>query len=150
MSLTLPRESLLAVAGVALADGWMKKTEAEGLLRAAKACGLSGDDLTAVENATKNGVDLDELDLGVLDGWERALTFAIANWLAKLDGVTNAEELAHLRRLGDRLDLPQEKLQRAASAAFDIACLPNGHRPEKFDFDALAERLRAKLPSLAK
>ncbi len=31
MSLTLPRESLLAVAGVALADGVMKKTEAERL-----------------------------------------------------------------------------------------------------------------------
>ena len=149
MALTLPRESFLAITGVAWADGWMKKTEIDGLLRAAKACGIEGDDLTAVEAATKEGVELEGVELSAMTGWERAVTYAIANWLAKLDGVTNAEELKHLKALGQRLDLPPEKLQLAASAAFDIACLPDGHRPEKFDFDALAVRLREKLPSLA-
>jgi hypothetical protein len=149
MSLSLPRESFLAIAGVAWADGWMKKTEIVGLLRAATACGLSGDDLAAVEAATKEGVELDSVDLSSMSGWEQALTYAIANWLAKLDGVTNAEELKHLNALGSRLGLPKEKLAFASSAAFDIACLPEGHRPEKYDFDALALRLKEKLPSLA-
>jgi hypothetical protein len=88
--------------------------------------------------------------LGELTGWERAVTYAIAYWLAKVDGVVNAEELKNLRTLGKLLELPQPKLDAAASAAFDVACLPGGHRPEKYDFTALAERLREKLPSLSR
>ena len=149
MALTLPKESFVAIAAVGWADGWMKKTESEGLLRAAKACGVDGDSLGEVESAVKNGASLDELDVSTLNGWQRALTYAIATWLARLDGVVNAGELAHLKDLGSALDLPQQKLDAAASAAFDIACLPGGHRPEKYDFDALATRLREKLPSLA-
>jgi hypothetical protein len=150
MSLTLPRESFLAIATVAWADGWMKKTEVEGLMTAAKACGLGDDDRAEVAVAAKDGVDLDTLDLSVLEPWERALTYAIANWLAKLDGITNAEELKALKALGGRLDLPPRQLDNAASAAFDIAVLPEGGRPDRFDFDALAVRLREKLPGLAK
>ncbi|MFO0570250.1 MAG: hypothetical protein U0263_31705 [Polyangiaceae bacterium] len=148
MSLTLPRESFVAIAAVAWADGWMKKTETEGLKRAAKACGLSDGDFESVEAAAKGGVDLATLDVSGMSGWQRAVTYAIANWLARIDGVVNTEELKNLRSLGKLLDLPQAKLDAAGSAAFDIACLPGGHRPEKYDFDALAERLREKLPSL--
>ena len=36
----------------------------------------------------------------------------------------------------------------AASAAFDITCLPGGNRPEKFEFEKLEARLRDKLPAL--
>ncbi len=148
MSLSLPLQSFLSIATVGWADGWMRKTEIAGLLRAAEACGLSDADRAAVGNAAAQGVDLDSVDLGGLDPRERALTYAIASWLARLDGVTNAEEMKQLALLGRRLDLPQRQLDLAASAAMDVAVLPEGHRPEKFDFDALAARLRAKLPSL--
>ena len=148
MSLTLPRESFVAVAAVAHADGWLKKTETEALKLAAKACGLSDEDLVSVEAAAKGGVDLQSLDLSGVASWPRAVTYAIANWLARVDGVVNTEELENLKKLGRLLGLPQATLDSAAAAAFDIACLPGGHRPEKYDFDALAERLRAKLPTL--
>ncbi|MBK7580459.1 MAG: hypothetical protein IPI67_09665 [Myxococcales bacterium] len=148
MSLALPRESFVAIAAVAWADGWMKKTETEGLKRAATACGLSDEDFVSVEQAAKGGVDLDGLDLSGMSGWQRAVTYAVANWLARIDGVVNTEELKNLKHMGRLLDLPQTKLDAAASAAFDIACLPGGHRPDKYDFDALATRLREKVPSL--
>jgi hypothetical protein len=148
MSLSLPTESFLAIATVAWADGWMKKTEIDGLLSAARACGLGDDDRAAVAVATKDGVDLDTLDLGHLGSWERALTYSIATWLAKLDGITNAKELEALKALGTRLDLSPRQMDKAASAAFDIACLPEGNRPERFDFDALCTRLREKVPTL--
>ena len=148
MSLSLPREAFLAIATVAWADEWMKKTEVDGLLRAAKACGVSEDDRALIAAAAKDGVHLDDLDLGGLGNWERALTYAIGSWLAKLDGITNAQEMKQLKELGSRLGLPQRQLDLASSAAMDIACLPEGHRPEKFDFDALATRLRAKLPTV--
>ncbi|MCC6665512.1 MAG: hypothetical protein IT375_17295 [Polyangiaceae bacterium] len=148
MSLTLPRESFLAIATVGWADGWMRKGEAEGLLRAAAACGVSESDRASIAAAAKEGVDLDSVDLGALGDWERALTYAIAAWLAKLDGVANAAELKQLQALGARLDLDKRRIDLATSAVMDIAVQPEGHRPEKFDFDALASRLREKLPSL--
>lgn len=148
MSLSLPAESFLAIATVAWADGWMKKTEIDGLLAAARACGLGDDDRAAVAVASKDGVDLDTLDLGHLGSWERALTYSIATWLAKLDGITNAKELEALKALGTRLDLTPRQMDKASSAAFDIACLPEGNRPDRFDFDALCTRLKEKVPTL--
>ncbi|GMV17844.1 MAG: hypothetical protein HS104_30300 [Polyangiaceae bacterium] len=148
MSLGLPREAFLSIATVGWADGWMRKNEIDGLLRAAQACGVSEADRISIAAAAKEGVDLDTVDLGALGDWERALTYAIAAWLAKLDGVANAQELKQLQILGRRLDLQQRQLDLATSAVMDIAILPEGHRPEKFDFDALATRLREKLPLL--
>ena len=147
MSLELPAESFIAIAAVGWADGWMRKAEAEGLMRAAQACGVEGEALSRVEEAVKSGSKIADVDVSAMSGWQRALTYSIACWLARLDGVVNSEELAHLKELGGVLDLPQPKLDAAGSAAFDIAMLPGGHRPEKFDFDALAERLKVKLPS---
>ena len=104
--------------------------------------------LADVESALQGGSELEQLDLAGLTGPERALTYALAMWLAKVDGVVNAEELASLRRLGALLDLPEPKLKAAASAAFDITCLPGGNRPEKLEFSKLEARLREKLPAL--
>ncbi|MEB2312087.1 MAG: hypothetical protein OZ921_16235 [Sorangiineae bacterium] len=146
MATRLPKQAFLAIAAVAWADGRMRRDEADGLLRAARASGLDGDELAALERATASALDLGAVELGELNRWQRALTYAFASWLARLDGVVNAEELATLRKLGAALELPQPTLASAASAAFDIACLPDGHRPEKYDFRALEERLMEKLP----
>jgi tellurite resistance protein len=146
----LPKESFVALAAVTWADGRMSRNEAEGLLRAARAAGLDGADLDDVQKATKERTEVSDADLTGLTPWERGLTYALAGWLARVDGVENAAESEALRKLGAALDLPQDKLDSAAAGAFDVACLPSGHRPEKYDFDALEERLRARLPSLTK
>ena len=111
-------------------------------------CALSEAELAEVTQATEAGTPLESLELANLTGRERALTYAFAMWLAKVDGVVNTSELQTLRDLGGRLDLPEQKLQAAASAALDIACLPGGNRPEKFEFAKLEARLQEKLPSL--
>jgi uncharacterized membrane protein YebE (DUF533 family) len=145
---TLKKEAFLAITAVAWADGLLRKNEAAGLLKAARDVGLEGDALAEVESAVREGVDLDQVDLSSLPGSEQARTYAFAMWLAKIDGVVNTDELAALRRLGERLGLPEQKLKACASAAFDVACLPGGNRPDKFDFDALERRLLEKLPAL--
>lgn len=145
---SLSKNGFLAIAAVAWADGLVRKNEAEGLLRAARDSGLTADALAEVEAAATSGVDLTTLDLSELSGAERALTYAMAMWLAKVDGVVNTEELKTLRVLGQRLDLPEPKLKAAASAALDVACLPGGNRPDKFEFAALETRLSEKLPAL--
>ena len=146
--MSLRKEGFLAIATVARADGLLRKDELNGLLGAARGVGLSETELTEVEQALTQGLALTSIDLSGLSGAERALTYALAMWLAKVDGVVNAEELATLRELAGALDLPEQKLKAAASAAFDIVCLPGGHRPEKFEFSKLEARLREKLPAL--
>jgi hypothetical protein len=146
--MSLRKEGFLAVVAVARADGLLRADESRGLLGAAKEVGLSDDELADVQSALDKGLELEALDLGSLSGSEKALTYGFAMWLAKVDGVVNADELATLRRLGTLLDLPEPKLKSAASAAFDITCLPGGNRPEKFEFSKLEARLRDKLPAL--
>jgi tellurite resistance protein len=146
--MSLRKEGFLAIVTVARADGLLRADESRGLLGAAKEVGLSEEDLAEVKAAFEGGTSLEGLDLSVLSGAERALTYAFAMWLAKIDGVVNAEELGNLRKLGAALDLPEPKLKSAASAAFDITCLPGGNRPEKFEFSKLEARLREKLPAL--
>jgi hypothetical protein len=126
----------------------VRADESRGLLGAAREVGLSDAELGEVQAALDTGLELDSLDLSALSGSERALTYAFAMWLAKVDGVVNAEELKTLRKLGALLALPEPKLKAAASAAFDITCLPGGHRPEKFEFAKLEARLADKLPVL--
>lgn len=126
----------------------MRKDEARGLLRAAKRHGLAGEDLEVIEKATEQPIKMEDVDVTGLDPWGRLFTYALANWLAKLDGVVNTEELASLRALADQVDLPDPKLQAARSAVMDILVLPEGNRPEKYDFDALEARLQEKLPAL--
>lgn len=146
--MSLRKEGFLAVVAVARADGLLRADESRGLLGAAQEVGLAEAELAEVKAALESGLELEGLDLSGLSGAERALTYAFAMWLAKVDGVVNAEELATLRKLGSQLDLPEPKLKSAASAAFDITCLPGGNRPEKFEFKKLEERLREKLPAL--
>lgn len=146
--MSLRKEGFLAVVAVARADGLLRKDEQRGLLGAAKEVGLSEAELGEVQGALEGGMELESLDLSGLSGAERALTYAFSMWLAKVDGVVNSDELQTLRKLGTLLDLPEPKLKSAASAAFDITCLPGGNRPEKFEFSKLEERLREKLPAL--
>jgi hypothetical protein len=146
--MSLRKEGFLAVVAVARADGLLRADEARGLLVAAREVGLSEAEVAEVQGALDKGIELESLDLAALGGAEKALTYGFAMWLAKVDGVVNAEELATLRKLGSLLDLPEPKLKAAASAAFDITCLPGGNRPEKFEFSKLEARLRDKLPAL--
>lgn len=147
MPTALPAEAFLAIAAVARADGIVRKGEAAGLKRAAESYGISGEDLEAVERATTDGASLEDIDLSSMNDWQRALTYSFANWLAQVDGVVNSAELAHLRTLAAKLELAHSKLEHAKSAAYDIACLPEGQRPDKYDFGKLEERLAQKLPA---
>ncbi|HVJ18779.1 MAG TPA: hypothetical protein VM686_25330 [Polyangiaceae bacterium] len=146
--MSLRKEGFLAVVAVARADGLLRQDEIRGLLRAATEVGLPEAAMSEVQAALDGGLELEALDLSVLSPAERALTYAFAMWLAKIDGIVNSDELTTLRSLGTLLDLPEPKLQLATSAAFDITCLPGGNRPEKFEFAKLEARLREKMPAL--
>jgi hypothetical protein len=147
---TLPKQSFLALAAIGWADGSLQRIEATGLLRAAKECGITGDDLADIERASKSRVTLDSESVGGLSQWEQVLTYALASWFASLDGIASTDERETLVKLGDALGLDAPLRIRAAAAANDIACLPEGGRPERYDFVKLVARLRERLPQVAK
>lgn len=145
----LTKQPFLALAAIGWVDGALQKVEATGLLRAAKESGVEGADYAEIEQATKQKQSLDGLELGGLSVWDQVLTYALAAWVAQVDGVVSASESAMLKELGDKLGLADGLRKRAATAANDIACLPEGGRPEKYDFTKLVARLEERMPQLA-
>ena len=149
MAIKLPAQTFVALAAVAWADGSLKRSEATALVDGARKLGLEGAELATVEASTRGPVALDAFDRGAMSTWECVVTYALASWLARLDGVQSKDESGVLLRLGERLGLDDGTQQRAAGAAFDIAVLPEGGRPDRYDFVKLEARLRERLPHLA-
>ncbi len=150
MEKKLPVQSFLALAAIGWADGSLQRIESAGLVRAAKECGLEGDALAKVENASKEKHSLDGIDLAGLTKWEQVLTYALASWFAALDGVVSTSEHETLVSVGDKLGLDMALRIRATTVANDIACLPGGGKPDRYDFVKLVERLKERMPQLAK
>lgn len=144
----LSKQPFLALAAVGWVDGSLQRIEAVGLLRAAQEAGVSGDDFAEIEKATKERVTIDGVDLGGMSQWEQVLSYALAAWFAQLDGVVSTSEQGVLVTLGDKLGLADGLRKRAAAAAYDIACLPEGGRPDRYDFQKLAARLKERMPQL--
>ena len=147
---TLPKESFLALVAVGWVDKQLQRVEVTGLMRAAKEAGLPAGDLEAIEAATKAPMDLGSVELSSLGQWEQVLTYALAAWIAQVDGVVSTSESDMLADLGTKLGLAEPLRKRAAVAANDIACLPEGGRPDKYDFQKLIARLKERMPQLAK
>jgi hypothetical protein len=150
MDKKLPLQSFLALAAIGWADGSLQRIEREGLVRAAKECGLAGDELAQIEKASTEKRSLDGVDLTGLTRWEQVLTYALASWFAALDGVISTSEHETMVQIGNQLNLEDSLRVRAAAAANDIACLPEGGKPDRYDFAKLTVRLRERLPQIAK
>jgi hypothetical protein len=119
-------------------------------MRAAKAAGLAPSDLSEIEAATKKQMDLSALDFSGMTQWDQVLTYALGAWIAQVDGVVSTSEFDMLGELGKKMGLPEALQKRATAVANDIACLPEGGKPEKYDFEKLIVRLKERMPQLAK
>jgi uncharacterized tellurite resistance protein B-like protein len=146
MTTTLRKDIFVALAAIAWADGTLDPDEADGIVRAAAEEGLSLDDMAAIDEATKHRVDLGAIDKSGLSKEDRLFVFAVACWIARMDGkVTDAESDA-LAGLGERLGIPERARVQAEGIARKVAEMPEGDRPARYDLAALrrilAERLR--------
>ena len=149
MDKKLPLQSFLALAAIGWADGSLQRIEREGLLRAAKECGLKDDELLRVERASKEQRTLDGVELAGMSRWEQVLTYALASWFAALDGV-DVDERA--RDAGERRR--QAGARRGAShprrrGGERHRVFAGAGRPERYDFVKLVARLHERLPQLA-
>ena len=142
----LRRDVFVALAAVAWADGTLDSDEADAIVRAAVDEGLSIEEIAEIEEATKNKVDLGVIDRAGLSKEDRLFVYAVACWIARMDGAVTSAESDALSQLGERLGIPERPRGAAEAVAREVAEMPEGDRPSRYDLAALrrilGERLR--------
>jgi len=142
----LGRDIFVALAAIAWADGRLDSDEADAIVRAATDEGLSLEEIAEIEASTQSKVDLGVVDRSSMSKDDRLFVYAVACWIARIDGrVTDAESDA-LAKLGERLGVPERPRVHAEAIARDVAEMPEGDRPARYDLarlrSLLGERLR--------
>ena len=141
----LGRDVFLALAAIGWADGKLDREEADAIVRTALEEGLELEEISEIEEATKTPIDLSVLDRGTMSKADRLFVYAVASWMTRLDGNVDATEIVALGKLGDLLKLPARPREHADAIATEIAALPEGDRPARYDLKALRETLGERL-----
>jgi uncharacterized membrane protein YebE (DUF533 family) len=145
MQLIIGRDTLLALAAVAWADGTMDPKEADALRYAARELQLQGEELAAVERGLSTPVNLEEVETVRMNRLTRLFTYATGCWVAEVDGAASQSETALLQLLGDRLGLSSVARQRAQNSVRGIA---ERSAPGSFDLLELRSRLSVGLSQI--
>ncbi len=145
MKPAMNRQVFLALATVAWADGNLAADERDGILRAARGAGYEGDALEALAKAIEQPCDVATLDLRKLSAIDRVFAYATAEWLARLDGVVHPGEEQALKRLGEHLMLSDRVRDKAKQASLEVAKLPMGDRPDRYDLVKLRSLLEQRM-----
>jgi uncharacterized membrane protein YebE (DUF533 family) len=141
----LGKDIFVALAAIAWADGQLDPDEADAIVRAAVDEGLSLEEIADIEESTKEPVDLGVIDRGSLSKDDRLFVYAVACWIARLDGTVSPAESDALAKLGERLGVPERPRVHAEAIAREIAELPEGDRPARYDLAALRRTLGERL-----
>jgi uncharacterized membrane protein YebE (DUF533 family) len=141
MDVNLGRDTLIALAAVAWADGSIAPEEADSLRSAAQQLGLGPQDRDAVEDALSRHIDAAEVETVRMNRPTRLFVYAAATWMATVDGHVSEAEIAVLRLLGDRLGLSDKARQRARQSALVAGASPD----DRYDLLALRTRLAAEI-----
>jgi tellurite resistance protein len=141
----LGKDVFMALAAVGWSDDKVEQEEADAIVHAARECGIDGAELDAVKQATQTKVDLSAIKSMKLEPDERLFVYAMATWLARVDGVVMPEEKEALEKLGNVLKLADGDRTKASVASFRVAELADSERPSRYDLAGLAAKLEAPL-----
>ena len=142
---TLGRDVYIALAAVGWADGKLDGEEADAIVRTALEEGLELEEIAEIEAATKERVDIGVIDRSGMSKEDRLFVYAVACWLATLDGLITDEEQNALNRLGEALKVPERPRQHAYAIARQVAEMPEGDRPDRYDLLALRKIISDRL-----
>ena len=149
MEMKVGRDTLLALAAVAWADGKLAPQEAAGIQAAVDQLGLSSSEATAVQQALTRPISLDEVETVRMQRLTRLFTYSVAVWMAQLDGgVISPSEQKVLDVLGDRLGLSGVARERARNVALGQLQASGGSNPGNYDLLRLKNRLSAGLSQI--
>jgi uncharacterized membrane protein YebE (DUF533 family) len=141
----LGRDVFLALAAVGWADGQLDPDEADAIVRTAAEEGLPLEQIAEIEEATKQPVDIGVIDRTGLSKEDRLFVYAVASWMTRLDGVVAEEETLALKKLGDALKIPESARGHADAIAQEVAFLPEGDRPDRYDLPRIRKIIGARL-----
>jgi uncharacterized membrane protein YebE (DUF533 family) len=130
----------LALAALAWADGFLDDDDAEAIARMAEYDGLDPDSLARIKSRIRRRVTLDSIDVAQLAIEDRLFVYAVASWMARLDGAVSRQESQVLAEVATMLSLTPEQCDRARIEALEVAT-SSGRRPKDYDFVTLRRRL---------
>jgi uncharacterized membrane protein YebE (DUF533 family) len=146
----LGRDVFIALAAIGWADGKLDGEEADAIVRTALEEGLELEEIEEIENATKSPVEIGVIDRAKLSKEDRLFVYAIASWITRLDGTVDAKELDALLKLAEALKVPEGPRNAADRIAQDIALLPEGDRPSRYDLPKLRKVIAERLEESAR
>jgi hypothetical protein len=138
----LAKNVFLAISAIGVADGAATDKQLEALVHAAQQSGIQGADLEEIRQAKGDFAGVGKLPLSPE---ERLFAYAIATWLARVDGMVMPEEKMALMKLGNALKLADGDRTRASAASFKVSELDPSVRPDRFDLEKLADAIRVAL-----
>jgi uncharacterized membrane protein YebE (DUF533 family) len=141
----LGRDVYLALAAIGWADGRLDPDEADAIVRTAVEEGLPLEQIAEIEEAARKPIDMGVIDRTALSKEDRLFVYAVAAWMTQLDGRVAETELAALASLGDSLQIPEQARGQVATIARDIAELPAGDRPARYDLRRIRKILGSRL-----
>jgi uncharacterized membrane protein YebE (DUF533 family) len=144
MQVEIGRDTLLALAAIAWADGKIDPAEAQGIRAAADQLGIAGTDRDSVEASLATPVSLAEVETIRMSRLTRLFTYSVSAWIAHVDGQVPQAEQEALDLLGDRLGLSSVARQRAESAALGLLRAGGG----AFNLIELRSKLSAGLSQI--
>lgn len=140
----------IALAAIGWADGNMDPDEADAIVRTAMEEGLDLEEIGEIDEATKKRVELDVIDRSSMSKADRLFVYAVASWMTRLDGVVGTAEREALDKLGDLLKVPAVPREHADAIAKEVAELPEGDRPDRYDLRALRTTIQERLEEAQK
>lgn len=141
----LNNQVFLALATIAWANGELAAEERAGILSAARTAGYSADQLAYLSKLIATRVELSSLALHRLSAVDRVFVYAAAEWVARVDGSVDQSEVDALKALGDFLKVSEEVRANARRVVLEIAQLPGGDRPDRYDLAKLRETLEQNM-----
>ncbi len=141
----LGRDVFVALAAVGWADGNLDEDEADAIVRMAVEEGLELEEISAIEQATKEPVDIGSIDIAKMSMADRLFVYAAGAWIARVDGRVADEEKEALSALGAALKIPERPRQLADEIAQAIGELGESDKPAFFNLPKLRRTLRARL-----
>jgi tellurite resistance protein len=145
----LTKDVYLALAAVGWADGELDPTEADAITRTALEDGLELEQIEALEAQMKAKVEIGSIDWRSMSKEDRLFVYAVASWMTRLDGEISEDETAALDRIGVALHIPERPREHADAIAIEVAALPAGDRPDRFDIPRLRETIATRLAASA-
>lgn len=150
METKLGRDVFLALAAVAWSDGELHEDEADAIVRAALEEGLDIDEIADIEKATKEPIDIGDVELGNMSKADRLFVYAVASWITRVDGVVHDEELDALDRLGIALRIPERPREHADAIALEVGNLGESEKAAFYNLPKLRTTLKARLAEAQK